>query len=88
MVVKKKETKKIKEDVERFKKFQQFILGKKEKVVIADIDIRTYAKYVLQEGKDTKKRKLLGCLNGKIKLKENLNEVTYTKQQNKKEWWR
>ena len=60
--------KKIKEDVEKFKKFQQFILGKKEKIVIADIDIRNYAKYVLQEGKDIEKRELLSCLNGKIKF--------------------
>ncbi len=68
--------KKIKEDVEKFKKFQQFILGKKEKVVIADIDIRTYAKYVLREGEDTEKRELLGCLNGKIKLENKIITLT------------
>ena len=62
--------KKIKEDVERFKKFQQFILGKKEKVIIADIDIRNYAKYLLQEGKDAEKRELLSCLKGKIVLEK------------------
>ena len=64
--------KKIKEDVERFKKFQQFILGKKEKVTIADIDIRNYAKYLLQEGKDAEKRELLGCLKGEIRLANKL----------------
>ncbi len=60
---------KIKEEVTRFKKFQQSLLSTKEKIVVADIDIRNYAKYVLQEGKDVEKRELLGCLKGKIELK-------------------
>jgi len=68
--------KKIKEDVERFKKFHQFILGKKEKVIISDIDIRNYAKYVLQEGRDFEKRELLGCLRGKIKLGNKIISLT------------
>lgn len=59
---------KIKEEVERFKKFQQIILGKREKISIEDIDIRNYTKYLLREGKDIEKRELLGCLRGKIVL--------------------
>jgi DNA invertase Pin-like site-specific DNA recombinase len=59
---------KIKEEVERFKKFQQVVLGKKDKVVVGDIDIRNYAKYILQDGKDVEKRELLGCLKGQIRL--------------------
>jgi len=43
-------------------------IGIKEKIVVADIDIRNYAKYVLQEGKDVEKRELLGCLKGGIRL--------------------
>lgn len=61
---------KIKEEVERFKKFQQALLGKKEKISVEDIDIRNYAKYLLREGKDVEKRELLGCLKGRISLKE------------------
>jgi DNA invertase Pin-like site-specific DNA recombinase len=61
---------KITEEVERFKKFQQAFLGKKEKIAIENIDIRNYAKYLLREGKDIEKRELLGCLRGKIQLKE------------------
>lgn len=57
---------KIKTEVERFKKFQQVVLGIKEKVTIADIDIRNYAKYILREGKDIEKRELLGCLKSKL----------------------
>ena len=61
---------KIKAEVERFKKFQQVILGVKGEVVVADIDIRNYAKYVLRGGKDLEKRELLGCFKSKITLME------------------
>lgn len=61
---------KIKEEVARFKKFQQVVLGKRETITIDDIDIRNYAKYLLREGTDTEKRELLGCLKGKITLQE------------------
>src|SRR5262249_45129157 len=59
---------KIKEEVERFKKFQQALLGKRDKISVEDIDIRNYAKYLLREGKDIEKRELLGCLRGKLHL--------------------
>lgn len=60
---------KIKDDVERFTKMQKFFLGAREKVKIPNIDVRGYAKYILQEGGDIQKRELLGCLKGKILLK-------------------
>lgn len=43
---------KIKEEVERFKKFQQSMLGRKDKIRVEDIEIRNYAKYLLREGKE------------------------------------
>ena len=61
---------KIKAEVERFKKFQQSVLGIKEKPEVKDIDIRNYAKYLLREGADTEKRELLGCLRSKILLSD------------------
>jgi site-specific DNA recombinase len=61
---------KIKIEVERFKKFQQVVLGVRDKVVVADIDIRNYAKYILREGREVEKRELLGCLKGRITLKD------------------
>jgi len=61
---------KIKAEVERFKKFQQSVLGAKAKVQVKDIDIRNYAKYLLREGAPIEKRELLGCLKSKILLKE------------------
>ncbi len=59
---------KLKFEVERVKKFQQGVLGIKEKITVGDIDIRNYAKYILREGQDIEKRELLGCLRGKILL--------------------
>jgi len=58
----------IKSDVDKFMKLKKFLLGTKEKVDISTIDIRGYAKYVLQEGEDIQKRELLGCLKSKIYL--------------------
>ncbi len=61
---------KIKAKVEEIKKFNHMILGNNEKILIADIDIKNYAKYILREGKDIEKRELLGCLKSKISLKD------------------
>ena len=61
---------KIKAKVEEVKRFNNMILGKKEKITVADIDIKNYAKYILKEGKDFEKRELLGCLKSKIIFKE------------------
>ena len=49
---------------------QKFFLGTKEKVNIQSVDIQSYTKYVLQEGKDLQKRELLGCFKGKVVLKD------------------
>jgi site-specific DNA recombinase len=59
---------KIKADVEKFKKFQQVILGIKEKVVVNDIDVRNYTKYILRDGSALEKRELLGCFKSQIAL--------------------
>ena len=61
---------KIKEEVGRFKKFQRVVLENKEKIEIKDIDIRNYAKYILQEGTDIEKRELLSCLKSKLEIKD------------------
>ncbi len=61
---------KIKSEVERFKKFQQMLSGKKNKIIIKEIDLRNYAKYLLKEGSDIERRELLGCFRNKITLTE------------------
>ncbi len=63
---------KIKEEIERFKKFQRVVVGSKEKFKVRDIDIRNYSKYILRDGSDIEKRELLGCFNSKIILSNKL----------------
>lgn len=60
---------KIKEEVQRMKKFNQALLNTKEVVNVEDIDIRNYTKYILKQGTDLEKREILGCLKNKIILK-------------------
>lgn len=59
---------KIKEDLERFKKFQKILLNNNQKLKVKEIDVKNYAKYILQQGTDIEKRELLGCLKGQIML--------------------
>lgn len=66
---------KIKDEVSRFKKFQQVLLGKHETITVDDIDIRNYAKYLLREGTDVEKRELLGCLKSRIVLNNKIITV-------------
>jgi len=61
---------KLKTEVERIKKFQSVFLGTKEKIQIADIDIRNYAKYLLRGGSETEKRGLISCLKSKLILQD------------------
>ncbi len=60
---------KIKEEIERHKKFQSGLLGIKEtKIAVKDVEVRNYAKYILREGQIAEKRELLGCLRSRILL--------------------
>lgn len=68
---------KIKSEVERFKKFQQSVLGIKTKVEVADLDIRNYAKYLLREGADIEKRELLSCTKSKILLSNKIIALSH-----------
>lgn len=66
---------KIKQEVERFKKFQKVVLGLKEKVEVGEIDIRNYAKYILKEGSNTEKRELLSNFKGKIVINDKMISI-------------
>jgi site-specific DNA recombinase len=58
----------IKAEVERFKKFQRYVLGINEKIDVKEVDIRNYTKYILKEGSDLERREVLGCLKSQIIL--------------------
>ncbi len=61
----------IKFEIERHKKFQSDVLGKKESFVkVSTIDIRNYAKYLLREGTIFEKRELLSCLKSKLLMSD------------------
>lgn len=60
---------KIEEEIVRYNKFRMGVLGAKKKDRAPDIDIRTYAKYLLKDGTITEKRELLSCLKSGLVLK-------------------
>lgn len=62
----------IEAEVERYNKFQASVLGRDpgNNVPIKKIDIRTYAKYLLQEGSITEKRELFTLLQSKLIYKD------------------
>jgi DNA invertase Pin-like site-specific DNA recombinase len=61
--------KKLEAEIERHTKFHNGIMGmKKEEYKTKDVDVRNYAKYLLNEGSIFEKRELLGCLKSKIIL--------------------
>jgi hypothetical protein len=67
---------KIKEEIERHKKFQSGLLGIKEiKVTVKDVEIRNYAKYILREGQMHEKRELLGCLRSNLMLAQKIVSI-------------
>ena len=60
---------KFEEELKRYNKFHRGVLGisnnsKNHK----DIDLKTYAKYILKEGSKDEKRELLGCLESRISI--------------------
>jgi len=65
---------KITSEVKRYKQFQHMLLGKEEKIAVSNIDIRNYAKFILQEGDIEEKREFLRCLKSAVVL--NKKEVS------------
>lgn len=62
---------KLEEEIERFNKFQGVIFGnEKQKIRDKEVNIRTYAKYLLKEGSIVEKRELLGNLSSRLVYKD------------------
>lgn len=59
---------KLEDEIKRFNHFQKVVLGSdgKREAVEADVNIRTYVKYLLREGSITEKRELLGNLKSRL----------------------
>lgn len=58
----------IDREVVRFNKLNSQVLGGEQKRKIKNVDVRRYAKYLLEEGSIEEKRKLLEHITGKMKL--------------------
>lgn len=71
---------KLNREVDRHRKFVNGILGQEvAEAQVNQVNIRNYAKYILQEGTRDEKREIMGCLNATILIKDSgiyLNEKT------------
>jgi len=63
---------KFEKEMERYNRFRRFVLGlgKNDNLPDEKIDIKTYAKYLLNEGTIVEKRELLGYLKSKLVIKD------------------
>lgn len=66
---------KIKGEIDRIRRFQQSVLGIKQEILIKDVDIRDYAKFILKDGSIEEKRELLTCFKSKITLKNKVVDL-------------
>lgn len=59
---------KLEDEIKRFSHFQKIVLGSdgKKEAEEGDVNIRTYAKYLLKEGSVSEKRELLGNLRSRL----------------------
>jgi site-specific DNA recombinase len=63
--------KKLEAEIERHQKFHSGIMGKKhEQYSTNEVDIRNYAKFLLQDGSIFEKRELLSCIKSKLRISE------------------
>jgi len=60
---------KFEEELKRHNKFNRGVLGVQDRTKKhKDIELKTYAKYILREGAKEEKRELMGCFKSKIKV--------------------
>ena len=59
---------KLEDEIKRFSHFQKVVFGSdgKKEADEGDVNIRTYAKYLLKEGSVSEKRELLGNLRSRL----------------------
>jgi site-specific DNA recombinase len=62
---------KITKEVARFKRFQSRLLSERVSIVVKDIDIREYVKFILEEGDLDEKREVFSFIKDKIALSGN-----------------
>lgn len=67
---------KFTEELKRHNRFQRAVLGMNQPNMTYDnIDLKTYAKYILKAGTNEEKRELLGCFQTKFKVTKKVIEL-------------
>jgi hypothetical protein len=66
----------IQDEISRFNRFRTGVLGHKKEKHNIDVDVRNYAKYLLNEGTLMEKRELMSCLKSKLILVDKKIELT------------
>ena len=75
---------KFQEELKRYNKFNKGVLGVQNSTKKhQDIDLRTYAKYILKGGANEEKRELMGCFKTKIKIARKEIYVSNQNDENK-----
>lgn len=63
-------------EIKRYRTFQSSVFGNEQKLKInPEVDMKNYAKYILQTGSTSDKRELLACLKSKLILKDKRLEL-------------
>ncbi len=64
---------KFEEELKRHNKFNKGVLGvSKQEIKHQEIDLKTYAQYILRDGTNEEKRELMGCFKSRIKVTKGL----------------
>lgn len=64
---------KFEEELKRYNKFNRGVLGIRNQIKDhQELDLRTYAKYILREGTNEEKRELMGCFKSRIKIRKHI----------------
>jgi predicted alternative tryptophan synthase beta-subunit len=67
---------KFEEELKRYNKFHRSVLGvSSSSTKHKDIDLKTYAKYILKEGSNGEKRDLMGCLESRVVVKQKVVRI-------------
>ncbi|MBU4536420.1 recombinase family protein [Patescibacteria group bacterium] len=67
---------KFEEELKRYNKFNRGVLGIQNKSdKHQNIDLKTYAKYILRDGTNEEKRELMGCFKSKIVITKKVVEI-------------
>lgn len=70
---------KFEDELKRYNKFHRSVLGQMNLgTKHEDIDLRTYAKYVLREGSNEERRELMGCFKSRIKITQGVVTIEET----------